>query len=62
MKYIVTWCPSGMAVEILSIIDGDLELTVSQIMDIVCAVEKVDPEEGYRIYSIVRAENAHVIY
>ena len=62
MKYIVTWCPSGEGVEMLTVLDGDEALTIDQIMERACAAEDADPELGYRIYSIVHADNVEVIY
>ncbi len=60
-KYIVTWCPAGADVEFLTIIDGDLELTIDQIVEIACAVEEIEPQSGHLIYSIIRADNVDVI-
>jgi hypothetical protein len=60
-EYIVTWYPAGCEGTYLTAVDGDLELTIEQIMEIACAVEEVDPEWGYDIYSIVRADNVDVI-
>jgi hypothetical protein len=60
-EYIVTWCPAGAEETFLTRVDGDLELTIDQIMEIACAVEEVDPEWGYDIYSIIRVDNVTVI-
>jgi len=60
-EYIVTWYSAGADATFLTTVDGDLELTTDQIMEIACAVEEVDPEWGYDIYSIIRAENVDVI-
>jgi hypothetical protein len=46
----------------LTVIDGDQALTIEEIMERVCAREEADPELGYRIYSIVHADNVEVIY
>jgi hypothetical protein len=60
-EYIVTWYSAGADVTFLTSVDGDLELTIQQIMEIACAVENVHPEWGYDIYSIIRADNVTVI-
>ena len=60
-EYIVTWYSAGADATFLTTVDGDLELTTDQIMEIACAVEEVDPEWGYDIYSIIRADNVAVI-
>jgi len=60
MKYIVTWRPAG-ELDFLTIIDGTLELTVDQIMEIVLAVEDIAADEDHDIYSIIRADNVDVI-
>ena len=60
-EYIVTWYSAGADETFLTTVDGDLELTIDQIMEIACAVEEVIPEWGYDIYSIIRAENVDVI-
>ena len=60
-QYVVTWYSAGADETFLTSVDGDLELTIDQIMEIACAVEEVIPEWGYDIYSIIRAENVDVI-
>jgi hypothetical protein len=60
MKYIVTWRPAG-ELDFLTIIDGVVELTVDQIMEIVFMVEDISDQENYEIYSIIRADNVDVI-
>jgi hypothetical protein len=60
-EYIVTWYSAGADATFLTSVDGDLELTTDQIMEIACAVEEVDPEWGYEVYSIIRADNVDVI-
>lgn len=60
MKYIVTWRPAG-ELDFLTIIDGTLELTVGQIMEIVLAVEDIAADEDHEICSIIRADNVDVI-
>ena len=60
MKYIVTWRP-WWDEDYLTIIDGTVELTVDQIMDIVRMAEDVSDQENYEIYSIIRADNVDVI-
>lgn len=62
MKYIVTWGAYAGMETFLTIIDGDQALTIDEIMDAVCDVEKVDRELGYHIYSIVLADNVGVVY
>ena len=61
-EYIVTWYSAGADETFLTSVDGDLELTIDQIMEIACAVEEVIPEWGYDIYSIIRADNVDVIF
>ena len=60
MKYIVTWRPAG-ELDFLTIIDGTLELTVDQIMEIVLAVEDIAADEDHEICSIIHADNVTVI-
>ena len=60
MKYIVIWRPAG-EMDFLTIIDGVVELTVDQIMEIVLAVEDIAADEDHEICSIVRADNVDVI-
>jgi hypothetical protein len=60
-EYIVTWYSAGADATFLTSVDGDLELTIQQIMEIACDVEEVDPEWGYEVYSIIRADNVDVI-
>jgi len=60
-QYVVTWYSIGADATFLTSVDGDLELTIWQIMKIACDVEDVRPEWGYDIYSIVRADNVDVI-
>jgi hypothetical protein len=62
MKYVVTWGAYAGMETFLTIIDGDQALTIDDIMDWVCVVEEVDPDLGYQIYSIVRADNVDVIF
>ena len=59
-EYIVTWYSAGPDATFLTSVDGDLELTIEQIMEIACAVEDVHPEWGYEVYSIIRADTANV--
>ena len=59
--YIVTWYSAGPDAVFLTSVEGDLELTIEQIMEIACAVEEVHPEWGYEVYSIIRADNVDVI-
>ena len=60
MKYIVIWRPAG-ELDFLAIIDGTLELTVDQIMEIVLAVEDIAADEDHEICSIIHADNVTVI-
>lgn len=60
-EYIVDWYSVGADATFLTSVDGDLELTIDQIMEIACAVEEVDPEWGYDVYSIIRADNVDII-
>ena len=60
MKYIVTWRP-WRDEDYLTIIDGTVELTVDQIMDIVRMVEDISNQENYEICSIIHADNVTVI-
>ena len=59
-QYIVTWRPAG-ELDFLTIIDGVVELTVDQIMEIVLAVEDIAADEDHEICSIIRADNVDVI-
>ena len=59
-QYIVTWRPAG-ELDFLTIIDGTLELTVDQIMEIVLAVEDIAADEDHEICSIIHADNVTVI-
>ena len=60
-QYVVTWYSIGADATFLTSVDGDLELTIQQIMEIACAVEGVHPEWGCDVYSIIRADNVDVI-
>ena len=60
-EYIVTWYSVGADATFLTSVDGALELTMQQIMEIARAVEEVDPEWGDEVYSIIRADNVDVI-
>jgi hypothetical protein len=61
MKYYVTWKvdnPEAM----LTVIDGDLDLPLYQIMEIAFEIEEIDPDETYEICSIIRAKDAEVVW
>jgi hypothetical protein len=61
MKYYITWKvddPEGM----LTVIDGDLDLALDQIMEIAFAIEEVEPGSSYEICSIIRAKDAEVVW
>jgi hypothetical protein len=61
VKYYITWKvdnPEAM----LTVIDGELELMLYQIMEIAFAVEEVEPESSYEICSIIRAKDAEVVW
>ena len=60
-EYIVTWYSAGPDATFLTGVDGVLELTVDQIMEIVLAVEDIAADEDHEICSIVRADNVDVI-
>jgi len=60
MKYIVIWRPAG-EMDFLTIIDGVVELTVDQIMEMVLVAEDIAADEDHEICSIIRAENVDVI-
>ena len=60
MTYYITWIVDGPA--ILTAIDGELELTVDQLMAKAFEIEEVEPGSSYEIGSIIRAENAEVIW
>ena len=62
MKYIVTWRPTCAEESYLTILDADLDPTVSEIMEAAMVVEECEDAEDYEIYSIVRADNVLVIY
>jgi hypothetical protein len=61
MKYYITWNvdnPEAM----LTVIDGELDLTLDQIMEIAFEIEEVEPGSTYEIGSILRAKDAEVIW
>lgn len=60
MTYYITWIVDGPA--ILTAIDGELELTIDQLMDAAFAIEDIEPGSNYEICSIIKAANATVIY
>jgi len=61
MTYYITWIVDGPA--ILTAINGEIELTIDQLMEAAFAVEDIEPGSNYEICSIIRADNAHeVIY
>jgi hypothetical protein len=60
MKYYVTWKvdnPEAM----LTVIDGELDLMLYQIMDLAFEIEEIEPTE-YEICSIIRAKDAEVVW
>jgi len=60
MKYYVTWNVDGPAM--LTVIDGELELTLDQIMEIAFEIEEIEPDSSYEICSIIRAKDAEVVW
>ena len=60
MKYYVTWNVDGPAM--LTVIDGELELTLNQIMEIAFEIEEIEPDSSYEICSIIRAKDAEVVW
>jgi len=60
MTYYITWIVDGPA--ILTAIKGEIELTVDQLMAMAFEIEEIEPGSSYEIGSIIRAENAEVIY
>lgn len=60
MKYYVTWNVDGPAM--LTVIDGELELTLDQIMEIAFEIEEIEPDSSYEICSIIRAKDAEVVF
>ena len=60
MTYYITWIVDGPA--ILTAIDGELELTIDQLMESAFAIEDIEPGSKYEICSIIRADGAQVIY
>jgi len=60
MSYYVTWIVDGPAM--LTKIEGELELALDQIMDIAFKLEEVEPASTYEICSIIRAEDAEIIW
>ena len=60
MTYYITWIVDGPA--ILTAIDGELELTIDQMMEAAFAIEDIEPGSNYEICSIIRADGAQVIY
>jgi hypothetical protein len=59
MTYYLTWTVDGPF--ILTAIDGSLDLTVDQLMEIAFEIEGVEPGSPYEIASIIRATDADVI-
>jgi hypothetical protein len=67
MKYYITWIVDGRYPHVdgpamLTAIDGELELTIRQLMDAAFAIEDIEPDSSYEICSIIRADGAQVIY
>lgn len=60
MTYYITWIVDGPA--ILTAIESEIELTEDQLMAMAFEIEEVEPESSYEIGSIIRAENAEVIW
>jgi len=60
VKYYITWITDGLT--FLTGIDGELDLTLDQIMEIAFAVEEVEPGSSYEICSIIRAKDAEVVW
>ena len=61
MKYYVTWKvdnPEAM----LTVIDGELDLMLYQIMEIAFKIEEIEPDASYEICSIIRAKDAEVVW
>jgi hypothetical protein len=59
MTYYITWTIDGPF--ILTAVDGELELTVDQMMEIAFELEQIEPGSPYEIASIIRATDAEVI-
>ena len=59
MKYYITWSIDGA--NLLTKLDGELELTVDQLMDAAFHIEEVEAGTLYDIHSIIRASGADVI-
>ena len=59
MTYYITWSVDGAA--LLTALDGELELTVDQMMEAAFHVEEVEAGTPYEIHSIIRASGADVI-
>lgn len=62
MKYYVTWAPKSAeaGMSFLTWLDGVIDLTPDQIMEIVFDIEDMNRED-YVIYSIIRAADAEII-
>lgn len=60
MKYYVTWITDGLT--FLTGIDGELDLTLDQIMEIAFEIEEIEPDSSYEICSIIRAKDAEVVW
>jgi len=61
MKYYITWKvdnPEAM----LTVIDGELDLTLDQLMEFAFEIEEVEPDSSYEICSIIRAKDAEVVW
>lgn len=60
MTYYITWVVDGPAM--LTTVDSERELRLDQLMALAFEVEEVEPETSYDLCSIIRAENAEVIW
>jgi hypothetical protein len=59
MKYYITWAVDGAS--LLTVLDGEIELTVDQMMDAAFEVEEVEAGTRYEVQSVIRARDASVI-
>jgi hypothetical protein len=60
MTYYITWIVDGPAM--LTAVDGELDLTLDQLMDAAFALEEIEPGSTYEICSIIRAKDAEIVW
>jgi hypothetical protein len=59
MTYYITWAVDGLS--ILTAIDGELDLTIDQLMEAAFSIEEIESGSPFEVHSIIRAADAAVI-